>query len=354
MRANDEPDDELVFKLRSPVGTRAVLFIVGGVLALCFGAVVFLVQLLLPPEHALPVPAKIGLVVIPTMLGLAAFGYGLTLCRIVSRVVLDPDGVTVSSFRGTHTYQWEEVARVDDDKIEYPMVGLELDAITLYDRGGAKLATLTSQLRGFEDLADEVKRRVRGRSGVTGGHARARYNKPMALLFFAFALLMLFAARFVAHDTWYEATNSGLLETEGVVTEATIVKHEMFNVTPRVEYEFTDEAGVVHTRNTMMTQAEWNRLIGEPVVEVRYVRSNPEYSRLLVGEAEGGVPSVKAPWGYVVAVLAAGMSLFMLFIGALRWAGWDLDVGKDGVKWVRYGDAPQTVDSPADPDRGRR
>lgn len=348
-----DPDDAFErYELRSPVGGKAGLFLAGGAAALVVGVALFAVQLMLPAEKAPPFPVTIGSVVIPSLIGLGMLGYGLHLRRTVTAVDVRAGGLTVHTAGGGQDVPWDDVSRVDDDKLEYPVIGVELDAVVLYDRSGAKLATFTSQLRGFKRLAARVKAEARGRGGVAGGHARAKRNKLMAVVFLGFAAFMLFAAGFIARDTWYEATHSTLLRTEGVVVEADVVKHEIFHVTPRVEYRFTDETGVEHTRGTPMTRAAWDALAGEPVVEVVYVRSNPEYSRLLVGEVEGGGgPSVKAPWGYLLAAAAAVMSLFMAFVGVLRWFGWDIDVGKDGVKWVKYGEAPDGRIHPrADPD----
>lgn len=326
MPAVDRPDEPLplddldfVYELKKPVGVRPVLYILGGLTLLAVAAVVFLIGLLLPPERQ-SFPMFIAGTVIPTLGAFAAFGAAIGLIRSPRRVTVGSGGLAVEEEGGTRRWGWEQIgwATIGTAALSHRR------QLSVYDPKGQKLVTLGDVFDDFDGLAEQVKAAIDKKPDDTAERVQGRKAKKSAvfLMLGGVAFLALAAANGV--NAWGEREDARRLAAEGVETDATITRHYLYNVTPRVEYELTTPEGKTVTRDAMMRQAEWNDLRGAPTVRVRYVPTDPDNSRLVAGEVqdEFGPPGVNL-------LLSAGvgvMALFFLAVGVMQWSGWDIDL----------------------------
>ena len=166
--------DPNIYLAQPRSGPGPILCFVGGAAAFGLALLLLVGQLLIPPENQAAFPFFIASTVIPSLFGFAAIGYGWMLLNQVTEVELGPDGMTVVSDRGEREIFWADIERADTDKIEYPMFGIEMDALRVVGRGGRKLATLTDRLGRFPELADRVATEATRRTGEPRGHARGR------------------------------------------------------------------------------------------------------------------------------------------------------------------------------------
>ena len=167
-----------------------------------------------------------------------------------------------------------------------------------------------------------MQRIVTKRTGHPTVNAKARRSKRAASFFIVFGALMLAGGIFMGYEAWTETTTRKLLESEGVETDATIVKHYMYNgIAPWVEYTFRDSTGpqrtAPHAQDSGMAVTRRSE-----TVPVRYVQSNPDYSRVVAGEESTTEHDPKLM--LILAPAAAVFSLLFFVAGVLRWKGLDL------------------------------
>ncbi len=333
-----EIDEITVFEPTSPVGARPFLYLAGGLLCLLMMGMVFLARVLAPPGEGLAFPLFIGATVSLTLIALGAFAYAFFLLRSPSRVELRPDGILLQGPMLDRQIGWHEIARVETDKAEWPMIRKELRLLVLSDAHGHKLTTLSESLGDFDLLSERLRGMARTSPGAVTGDARLRKAKRNAVLSWVVAAFMLFACGYIALEERYTRDNLRRLETEGRQVEATIDRHYMLRVTPRLEYSFTAEDGQIFSRELAVARESWERLDGAVTVPVRYVASNPDFSRLLEGETD----ALGLSPGLSLLVTVAGLIMALLFIplGFLQWGGRDIDIDrKTGkIRLIRLGE----------------
>jgi hypothetical protein len=264
--------------------------------------------------------------------------YALFLLRSTTRVDVDDQGLTLHTSFTKRSVLWSEVARVETDRVEMPLVGVALDALVLRSTSGKRLARLTSQLGDFPDLVRRVEAAVQGATGATTGDARLRRSRPMAILMATMALFFVAAGGFVAIDSRMNQIRRQLLDDEGRQVAATVVKHYLWYETPRLEYQFSDRSGQSFQRDTAVKQALWARLGVGSQVRVRYAGSHPDYNRLVQGDLETE-EIINPQMGYLIAGLGALMAALFAAFAVLRWHGIDIDFNTKTGKFrlVRLG-----------------
>jgi hypothetical protein len=204
---------------------------------------------------------------------------------------------------------------------------------------------IPQHIADFDVLAAEVESRIAGNRGAVEAAAAAqsfhrksgRKTRVFAVVASSF-LLIMFAIGFAAGVN--ETLHVRRFATEGVATDAKIVRRYMVSVTPRIEYAFSDGAGKRFTRETAMDETAWKDLEGRSTVPIEYLSSDPGWNRLVEGETEAEMFG-----GKFLFLTGGGLILFggMLVVSLL---GYDLRSENGKMRFVRYGE-PVPPPSPA-------
>jgi hypothetical protein len=317
-----EKPEMMRFQPQRPVGVRPYWQFAGGLSALLIALAVFLSHLFVPPEKQTPFPIFIGTCVVLTLIAISAIGNAIWLLRSPNRVELWPEGMVIVLPLSCKKILWTEIGKIETDKREWPMMGQETRLLVLYGTLGGKLATITDRIAEFDGLVTAVQARVAPAADKPVADARLRRSKPVAAGFFVFGILMTAATIFIGVEGWRTKTNLELMQSEGREIQAAVVKHYIYNVTPRIEYSFTAADGSKYTRNTEMTRAAWDLSQNRETVDVRYVPSNPDFSRLVEGEGDPTFDNWKFSLGLSVGGIF--MSILIFAGAALRWTGRDI------------------------------
>jgi hypothetical protein len=330
-------------------GNRLAPYLYLGVTAICVlgGALGFAFCITRPPEqHVGPIGLQV-VTTLPLLLGLGSFLYAVNLFRTPRRIELNRRAIVIETRRMTREIPWEDVEYVELDKaLAFPPNSTTQKRLVLRDGNRRKLAVLSGDLENFDDLSERLQRISSKRTGNPTMVAAARRAKPMAVFFCAFGVLAAAGAVFMGWSVRSEGKSKQLIQSEGVVTDAKILKHEMYNgIAPRIEYSFCDASGREFRRDTMLMTDEWKRLEGFESVPVRYVRSDPDYSRVIEGESSEGQMEPMT-----LLLTSIGLALFSgLFfaVGALRWNGLDVTFDEQTRRFrlKRLGEAAKIVNA---------
>jgi hypothetical protein len=326
---------EFIYELKKPVGFRPVLYILGGLFLLGVAGLAFLVGLLVPAENTV-FGAFIVSVVLPSLGAIAAFSAAISLIRTPRRVIVAPKGLIVEGERETRRWTWSQIGWASRGT---GAIGFR-PQLNVFDTRGKKLVSIGPEFGDFDGLADSITSAIAKKHDHTADKVQGKKAKKSA------AFLVLAGAAFLALgivngiNASNEKRAAQRLKNEGVETSATVKRHYLYNVTPRLEYEFTTEDGQPITRDAMVTQAAWSALDGAETVPVRYVPSDPDNNALVSGEVQDEFGS---PDTNVLLSIGVGlMAIFFMSIGLMQWFGWDLDLdsktGKVSIK--RFGTGP--------------
>jgi hypothetical protein len=327
-----------VFPAKGRIGLQAAGFLVGGGLYLLMLIVWFLLLVMAPdrPGHVQNQMAP-GLIGGSSVVGIGLLARGIFLLRSVTRVVLDERGVTLEGFVSRQTVPWESIERIDREKKSQAMGQKSVPILKLVGAGEKKLAEIPETISDFEAMAGEVAARSAARRGKPTFDpaaneqrlkVKARKTKKGTLAALVFLLLMM-GGTFVGG--LYEEVHVRRYATEGAQAQGKIVRRFMVRVTPRLEYTFRDERGVVHSRETAMDQPAWDALDGETTVPVEYLKSDPEWNRVK-GEEAG--PSL----GGMFLWLSGGGLLFFGVMFAFMLLGFDLKIDGGRTTLERHGE----------------
>jgi hypothetical protein len=318
-----EEGRRFLYESRSRSRLQPYLYLAGATVCIAVAVAGFVFCVTRPPEQRLGPVEQHALTTVPVLFALGALSYAVVLFRTPRRIELSRQGIVLETPLKKQTIAWEEVDRVELDKKIAFIPGGEVEILVLRGGDGAKRAVLSNTVTNFAELSERLQRIVTKRTGHPTTNAKALRSKRTAVFFCAFGALMVAVSIFVGYDGWNERTNQKLLKSDGVNTDAKIVKHYMYNrIAPRVEYSFRDAGGREFTRSTILNTPEWQQLEGAESVPVRYVRSNPEYSRVVKGEESR--PEHDPTWMLALAPLGGLMSLLFFGAGILRWKGFDL------------------------------
>ena len=260
---------------------------------------------------------------------------GVFLLRTTRRAVLSPEGIQVNSWLFRRFVPWSSVKRIKRTTRPVPFADKTIQAIELASAGYRPLALIFDTLEGFEALAKELTTLDLPRDSSQGNDDDSKYamsKERVRLRWMAFGFLFFAigsAGALIAgiDEEWHTRQ----MATQGVVTEATVLKAWMVRITPWVKYSFQDASGRTFVRETTMYEgAEWEYTQTAKTIPVIYLRSDPEWSRVKgeSGSAQFGGNSLIAFAGGLLLCTA-------LFITSLL--GYNLKT-EGGVTYVtRYG-----------------
>jgi hypothetical protein len=271
-----------------------------------------------------------GFSVIPIML----IARGLFAMRNITRVTLDKNGVALESPISFKSIPWSRIDRIQK-KERGSFMGESHETLILLGADGKELAQIRDTLDRFPDLIQQLEIRsaaARGKSVIETPDdtpvdtKKARRRAKILGSFFAlFALAMIAGTAASLNELFHERK----FATESVTTGARILKHYMVRQTPYVEFEFTDAAGQAHRRAAMMDMHPWEQLERSKTLPVEYLRSDPSWNRLVLGEDRVSFTSFW-PLGLIGTLLFGAGAFFTFF-------GYDLKTKGGAFQVTRWG-----------------
>ena len=277
---------------------------------------------------------------LPMLMAAGLLTGGWTLSRGARRVTIDDEGLQIEHRNGTRRYRWSEIgwAAVADAPMS------QQKRLHLYDRSGAKVASLSEAFQGFDDLVAIVKLRVADQCPAVAGDIQLRKARKSAIIMASFASVIILVSAGLAWMTYKEQRATDMLETDAVEGVAAIDRLFVApnGFTTRVEYTVTNEAGETGSRNAEIEPAYHAELTeaNAKTIPVLFVPAEPAVSRLQHGEIIDDDVLKSPAGGYGLSAMAILLGLFFLGGAALQWRGWDIDLdsktGKISIK--RFGE----------------
>ena len=271
-----------------------------------------------------------GFSVIPIML----IARGLFAMRNITRITLDKNGVAIESPVSFKSIPWTQIERIQK-KERGSFMGESHETLILLGADGKELAQIRDTLDRFPDLIQQIEVRsasARGKSVIETPDdtpvdtKKARRRAKILGSFFAlFTLLMIAGTAASLNELFHEKK----FATESVTADAKILKHYMFRQTPRLEFEFADPAGHTYRREAMMELGPFEKLTGAKTVAVEYLRSDPSWNRLALGEDRVSFTSFW-PLGLIGTLLFGAGAVFTFL-------GYDLKTKGGAFQVTRWG-----------------
>jgi hypothetical protein len=273
-----------------------------------------------------------GLSVIPIML----IARGLFTMRNVTRVHLDKNAIALESAVSFKEIPWTQIERIQK-KERSSFMGESHETLILIGADGKELAQIRDTLDRFPDLVQQVEYRsalARGKpvtemetpEAVAAEVKKAkRRGRILGSVFMIFTLAMIAGAAVSLNEVMHVKKYA----TEGLTTNATIIRRYMNRQTPYVEFEFTDPTGQTHRREAMMEMRAWEDLVRSRTVAVEYIRSDPSWNRLVLGEDNVAFVTFW-PFGLGGALLFGALAVFCFL-------GYDLKTTGGSFQVTRWG-----------------
>lgn len=304
-----------VYIRKSSSNTSGILLIIGGIALIGFALIGFVICLIVRVNQF----TLQCLTTLPTLLGIGTIMRGWTSIRSPSEVIVDQDGITLAGGPGGRTISWDEVglASATDAPLAHKR------RLTLFDKRGKSLATISNDFDDFEKLVDQVRGYVASQPENVSGSLQLSKARRMSLLTGFFGIFLGVAAVFIAYDTWQTKRGQELLATSGVEGEGKVLRRFLApnGVTRRIEYEVAGADGRTASHNVEVERTYWDELEGAATVPIRYVPAEPQFSYLLTGEIEEDKHGPIG--GYGLSAGGAVLSLFMLGVSIMQFCGWD-------------------------------
>jgi hypothetical protein len=285
------PSDTKVFESRSPSPLLGIGLIVAGFAFLGLLGVVFVKQVNTPARPGVDDSTMPGMIGGASVLGIGMMVGGIFMLRTTRRVMLDPQGVHSETLFSRRSVPWTDIGRVERDKQPLMLGIVTQKVIRLVGRNDKKLMTIAESVNHF----DILERDIASRSATATGQVTfdpvadeqrviSRENRKMKWVAALFGLMTLgMGAGLIAGIN--EERHKRLFATEGVTVDAKIVQARMYNVTPRVEYSFTDDQGRTFSKDVMVYQGpEWDAVQKSQTIPVVYLKSDPSWNHLVRGQ----------------------------------------------------------------------
>ncbi len=284
---DDNPPDSVQMFLGDDAAATHGRWMIWGGVALFLGAIAVFIACLMLPQALDPGPLALQMIVTgPILAAIALIAIGWTKRRCPFQVDLDQQGISIHTAAGLRRIAWTDVSSVEMGKRDTLMTAMTLETLRLVGADKKKLVELDSQLMPFEDLVAAVQKHVSANGAAPVVDTSARKRRRDAILLLVIGPLFLALAIFVGIDSRNQVRQQQALKQQGQPGVARIVRHYMFNVTPRIEYEFEDAHGARQTRDTIVDERVWKKLKEGGEVHIRYLPEEPSYSRLRAGDAD--------------------------------------------------------------------
>lgn len=326
-------DVEFLFLRKESAGTSAVLWTIGGCVAVGFAVLGFVLSLVTRPNQF----SLHAMTTLPTLLAIGALSAAWRIARSPRQITVGPNGLTIDHRKGAETHGW--------DRIGWATVGPgvlnQRRQLVVYDVHGKLLVSISDAFDDFDQLTEVVKRRIESMGDDTADRLQRRKSKRSALFLAVTGVGLLALAAVNLWMVQREQRAQRLLEEAAIPGDAEIVRRFIApnGVTPRLEYRITAPDGTQGTRNAEVTRAYWDSLEGATTVPVKYVAADPSISRLSAGEVADDDPTKRPAMMYGLSGVLAVFCLFLIAAAVLHWRGWDIDLdsktGKISIK--RFG-----------------
>jgi hypothetical protein len=317
--------DEQVFRPRSSAQREAILWLLGGLVALGIAILGFVVAVFARRgDSASPAVTT----TMPTLVGIAAIGAAYTAASAPREVGVSGKGVRIVTRKGTVVHPWSEIGWLATDTGSMSF----RRSLRLFDAQGRTLARLSDSLEGFDQMVAAIQASVAAKPDDTASRVQLSKARRSALFTGTIAIAFLALSVAVVNITRGELRAAKLLKEQAVPGEATIERRFLApnGITPRLEYRVTDPSGKSATRNAQVERQVWDELENAKTVPVIYVPGEPAISRLATGEREDR-DAMKGPLlGYGMPAVLAVMSLVFLASSVFMWRGYDIDLDPSG------------------------
>jgi hypothetical protein len=335
MSESAEPldDVEFLFLRKENAGTTAVLWTIGGCVAVGLAVLGFAVSLVTRPNQF----ALHAMTTLPTLLAIGALSAAWRIARSPRQVTVGSNGLTIDNRNGAETYDWSRIGWATVG----PGVLNQRRQLVVYDVHGKLLVTISDAFDDFDQLTEIVKQRIEAKGDDTADHLQRRKSKRSALFLAGTSVGLLALAAVNLWMVQREQRAERLLAESAVPGDAEIVRRFLApdGVTTRLEYRVMAPDGTQGTRNAEVTRDYWDSLEGATTVPVKYVAADPSISRLTTGEVSDDDLTKRPAMMYGLSAVLAVICLFLMTAAVLQWRGWDIDLdsktGKISIK--RFG-----------------
>jgi hypothetical protein len=319
----DEPstilEPEGIFRPRKQAASRAVLWLIGGIVALGSAALGFLVACI---GRVNPLSLQF-MATVPTLLGIGCIWRAWTGLHGPREVGIGPNGVRIDTGRQSRTYGWDQIGWSSNQ-----MAGLSYQRyLRLYDAKGRRIADLSEVLEDFDSLAELIRQHIAAKGDATAGRIQSAKAMRTAALAVVMGVVIMAGCAWLAWDTRSKILDAQLLDHAAVLGQAEIEERFLApnGVTPRLVYRITTPDGRSATHNAEVERPIWNALKNANTVPVWYVPDDPGNTCLMVGEVKDR--DFQEPIiGYGLPAVGAVFSLFLLGAGTFMFCGWTIDM----------------------------
>ena len=328
------------------IGLQASLAIAGGVVSSCIFIIFFMLLMIIPGDkHSSLTPGIIGgFAVVPIF----CFIYSLFMLKCITKVSLASEELILEGLISKISIPWDKISKLKRNKEQLIFNTKKVDVLVLCDENDKTLGRITGMLDNFPELVNRIEKqaeKARGKSVFDENEEIQRkqkeQSKNMRVAKYAFGFFTLMG---LAMSVWggYDYYNLKQLKEHGVEIQAKIVRHYIYNVTPRLEYSFETESGQSHTNDVMVERKEWDAIKGLEQIPVTYLPGNPEWNCLVKGEIPATEPKMMLLVGIACTIL------FGIFLGVAM-TGLDLDTTDGKIKIVRAGEVSLDFEKPEKP-----
>ncbi|MHC4758168.1 MAG: hypothetical protein ACYTE8_05900 [Planctomycetota bacterium] len=292
-----------VTEFRNPmkVGLYVTLALTGSVLTIIMLAITFFLMLLSNKSSPFMPGLMGGMSILPIM----GISIAIYMLRMPVKILIHEQGLTIEWLIKRKLFYWNEIAKIELKDVDFARTwwgsftgkkGVPKECLVLLNCNDGKIATIGGDIENFHTLVQEVHNRTSVSQGVSTFNARTQISRQAKKLkanrITIFVLGLFFAIGGTAFGIMsiVEEHNKRMLDNEGQLIEATINRHYMYNITPRIEYTFTAPDGLVYSQNVMVEREFWDSLEENGTVTVKYLPNNPKNNKLLTGQAESMDP----------------------------------------------------------------
>lgn len=273
-----------------------------------------------------------GLSVIPIL----AFASVFLLMRTAKQVILDFDAVVINGYCWSKRLKYESITTIDHRLGDPNNPLAPTDLLRLFDWKGKVIGRISMKITDFNILETELLRRIQNATGEKVYdrekellEKRRKKKRQRCWFVLGFGVFTLLQCGGFIWGYW-DYSKEKQLQKNGVVVEATIKCHYLFNGRGhRLEYVFTIN-GKEYTKDVLLYEREWTNLKEEKSVTVRYLPNNPNINQPEQGENRGDMSMLL--WICPLGMMIFGTSF--IFFGVL---GYDFETYNNTVYLLKPG-----------------